>query len=223
MIPDRREFLERLAAGAATLAGGPLLDPRPSLDPHRTAGDDKWDVSWAEHLTGRHRAVFDCPQISEGAALLRALIWIKQYGEVYGAPASEMNAVIVVRHAAIAMIMDDEFWDHHKLGRELKITDPKTRAPIARNPFFGPTPFLDLPAGLADDALGRALKVCTILACNLAFQDMVETVKKQAKVDDPKAREMALRHVVPGVLLQPSGVFAVLRAQEAGCQYLMAS
>ena len=38
-----------------------------------------------------------------------------------------------------------------------------------------------------------------------------------------KAREMALRHVVPGVLLQPSGVFAVLRAQEAGCQYLMAS
>ena len=149
--------------------------------------------------------MFDCPQISEGAALLRALIWIKQYGEVYGAPASEMNAVIVVRHAAIAMIMDDEFWDHHKLGRELKITDPKTRAPIARNPFFGPTPFADLPAGLADDALGRALKVGTILACNLAFQDMVETVKKQAKVDDIKAREMALRHVVPGVRLQPRG------------------
>ena len=222
MIPDRRAFLERLASGAAALAGSSLITPPLRADPRRAAGE-KWDVSWAERLTRKHRAVFDCPELSQGAALLRALIWIKHYGEVYGAPTADMNAVVVVRHAAIAMIMDDEFWDHHKLGRELKITDPKTRAPIARNPFFGPTPFLDLPAGLADDALGRALKVCTILACNLAFQDMVETVKKQAKVDDPKAREMALRHVVPGVLLQPSGVFAVLRAQEAGCQYLMAS
>ena len=29
--------------------------------------------------------------------------------------------------------------------------------------------------------------------------------------------------VLPGVILQPSGVFATLRAQEAGCQYLLAS
>ena len=34
---------------------------------------------------------------------------------------------------------------------------------------------------------------------------------------------MALQHVVPGVILQPSGVFATLRAQEAGCQYLLAT
>jgi intracellular sulfur oxidation DsrE/DsrF family protein len=34
---------------------------------------------------------------------------------------------------------------------------------------------------------------------------------------------MALKHLLPGVTLQPSGVFAVLRAQEAGCQYLLAS
>jgi intracellular sulfur oxidation DsrE/DsrF family protein len=34
---------------------------------------------------------------------------------------------------------------------------------------------------------------------------------------------MALHHVVPGVILQPSGVFGVLRAQEAGCNYILAS
>jgi len=45
---------------------------------------------------------------------------------------------------------------------------------------------------------------------------MVETVKKHAKVDDANAREMALRHVVPGVMLQPSGVFAVLRRRRRG-------
>jgi hypothetical protein len=41
------------------------------------------------------------------------------------------------------------------------------------------------------------------------------------KLDQAKAREMALKHVVPGIILQPSGVFATLRAQEAGCQYLL--
>jgi intracellular sulfur oxidation DsrE/DsrF family protein len=34
---------------------------------------------------------------------------------------------------------------------------------------------------------------------------------------------MALHHVVPGVIPEPSGVFEVLRAQEAGCSYILAS
>jgi hypothetical protein len=29
--------------------------------------------------------------------------------------------------------------------------------------------------------------------------------------------------MVPGVILQPSGVFAAVRAQEAGCHYVRAS
>jgi hypothetical protein len=34
---------------------------------------------------------------------------------------------------------------------------------------------------------------------------------------------MAIRHIVPGITLQPSGVFAVTRAEEAGCTYFLAS
>ena len=37
------------------------------------------------------------------------------------------------------------------------------------------------------------------------------------------ARTRALSLLIPGVTLQPSGVFAALRAQEAGCRYLLAS
>jgi len=29
--------------------------------------------------------------------------------------------------------------------------------------------------------------------------------------------------LVPGVMIQPSGIFAVIRAQEAGCAYVRAS
>ncbi|MGH7655446.1 MAG: hypothetical protein ACREN6_12365 [Gemmatimonadaceae bacterium] len=63
----------------------------------------------------------------------------------------------------------------------------------------------------------------TVLACNLAFGDVVDRFRKEEKLDETAARERAVAHVIPGVILQPSGVFAVLRAQEAGCRYIIAS
>ena len=38
-----------------------------------------------------------------------------------------------------------------------------------------------------------------------------------------EARARAIAGIIPGVILQPSGVFAVIRAQEAGCVYIKAS
>jgi len=229
MSTDRREFLGSLAAAALVgrtvgtvgtvrtdgpVAGGGPTPPTPASD---------WDVSWAEKLNAKHRAVFDNIEMSMGLGLLRALVWAKDYSEVYGTPAADLNAVVVLRHNAIWMIMDDEFWAHHHIGALTKITDPKTKLPIQRNPVLGPN-VVGLPPALADDSLRKLLGSASVLACNLAFSlDVVEKVKTDMKLDDAKAREAALKHVIPGVTLQPSGVFAVLRAQEAGCQYLLAS
>lgn len=61
------------------------------------------------------------------------------------------------------------------------------------------------------------------LACNLALDDCVELVKSKDKLSDEEARKRTIAAMVPGVVLQPSGVFAALRAQEGGCAYLRAS
>jgi len=61
------------------------------------------------------------------------------------------------------------------------------------------------------------------LACNLAFDDMIQLVSKKDGTTGEAARKTALAGIVPGVILQPSGVFAALRAQDAGCKYLRAS
>ena len=222
MATDRREFLGTLAAAALVgrTLGTVRTDGRsPSGDPVRA----DWDVSWAEKQNGKHKAVFDNIEMSSGLGLLRALVWMKDYNEVYGTPASDMSAVVVLRHNAIWMVMDDEFWAHHHIGALTKITDPKTKLPIKRNPVLGAN-VIGLPPALADDSLHKLLGSATVLACNLAFSlDVVDKVKTDLKLDDAKAHEMALKHLIPGVTLQPSGVFAVLRAQEAGCQYLLAS
>jgi len=53
--------------------------------------------------------------------------------------------------------------------------------------------------------------------------DVVPTVEKAERVSTEEATKIAKSHILPGVLLQPSGVFAATRAQEAGCTYLKAS
>lgn len=225
MSTDRRDFLGTLlAAGVAPMVLGRRTDPaQPSSSPAVQPSASPWDVTWADKLTGKHRAVFDNIELSMGLGLLRALIWMKDYGEVYNTPPADMNAVVVLRHNAIWAVMDDEFWHHHHIGALTKITDPATKAPITRNPFLGPN-IIGFPPAMADDTLRKTLASGIVLACNLAFTlQVVEKVKADAKLDDAKAREMALAQLIPGVILQPSGVFAVLRAQEAGCQYVMAT
>ena len=61
------------------------------------------------------------------------------------------------------------------------------------------------------------------LACDLALQDMVGIIQSTDKVTEAVAKEQAKNWLVPGVILQPSGVFAVLRAQQAQALYIRAS
>lgn len=219
MSSDRREFLGTMFAAipAAHLAAAGAA---------RTQGQAAgWDVSWATRVTSRrHRAVFDSPEIGMGLALARTLVWFANYQEVYGTPTADLGAVVVLRHNGIWIAMDDAFWARYKVGELLKITDPATGNPILRNPFLGANIYPDLPPAIMDQVLQKVVKeAVAVLACNLAFQDAVLWVKQHDRVDDAAARETALRHLVPGVVLQPSGVFAVLRAQEAMCHYLLAS
>ena len=102
--------------------------------------------------------------------------------------------------------------------------NPITEQPTTRNPVLLSADRGELPVPMASFNLEGLLKGGGIaLACNLAFGDCVRTIAKNDKVDDAEARKRALTMLAPGVVLQPSGVFATIRAQEAGCQYLKAS
>jgi hypothetical protein len=46
---------------------------------------------------------------------------------------------------------------------------------------------------------------------------------KEDKLSKDEATTRAKEHLIPGVIIQPSGFFAVLKAQEEGCNYMLGS
>lgn len=215
---QRRLFLGTVGASALATSV-----PSQAAAPAAAATGGAWDLSWADRVNGKHRAVFDSPEFSGGAGLFRAVVWKHQYKEVYGTAPEDMNAVLVLRAEAIWLAMNDGFWKDYEVGEKQGFKRRDTGA------FHTVNPIASAPAPAKPDAADNTVPAFLaagniVLACNLAFGAVVGLVKKTDKLaTDDEARKKALAGLLPGVILQPSGVFAALRAQEAGCSYILAS
>jgi len=222
MTTPRREFLSWLgASGAFAAAGLPAFPPgTPVALPLPVS--DKWDMTWCDRITGKVRAVFDSPELAGGAAMWRAQLWREQHAEVYGVPQSEASAVIVFRHTAIPLVMNDAYWTRFEIGKKEEVRDSNGKKWAKINPIGSLAP--GTPEASASYTLPGFIKSGGVaLACNLAFYDVVGRYQKEDKLSEADAHKRAVENLIPGVILQPSGFFAVLRAQQAGCNYLMAS
>ena len=234
MARPRREFLGWLGASTvlAATTGSPLsaqerapAAARPDAGPDAGSGlvpvSDDWDVSWADRIQGKHRAVFDSPAVAEGAALFRAAMWRDQYKEVYGTAPEEMSAVVVIRHTAIPLAMGDAYWARFGIGKEEKLKDPATKKWYVTNPIR--TPWSSEARWAAYGLEGFLASGGIVLACNLAFRMVIAKFREADGSTREEAEAAARALLVPGIILQPSGIFAALRAQQAGCSYIMAS
>ena len=229
MANPRRRFLGWLGAGGAFAAAGMPM-PRLGEVAHRAASDGSalvplstaWNMGWVDGVKGKYRAVFDSPEVSEVAGLFRACLWRDQHKEVYGTAREEMSPVLVIRHTAIPLAMNDAYWARFAVGKEQKLKDEATKKWSVRNPIRVSAP--GTPAPWSDYNLESFMaQGGTVLACNLAFRQVVSRFRRAEKLDRAAAEERAKEHLIPGIVLQPSGIFAVLRAQELGCAYIMAS
>ena len=222
---DRRTFLHHLglnlAAGSLAVGAVPSLLMAASNETMHVAAD--FDMSWMKRLTGKHKAVYDSPDIGGGLGVFRAAIVQKQYMDTFKLPASAISNVIVLRHDGIALAMNQAFWDAYGLAKTNTVKHPWTGELITKNPATL-TPADGLPALLAGaDLASQISRGTVVLACNLAFADMVDAVVKADKLSEAAARTKALSMMMPGVIMQASGVFATTVAQEQGCVYVRAT
>lgn len=226
MTGSRREFLTQ--AGAAAVLGtlpfavGPLGAMPASGS--RPAPPGEFDLSWPDKLTTLHRALFDLASIDSGRSVWRARLWESQYVEFLGAKPEELSSVMVIRAEAISLAMQQRFWDTYRIGKALGVLHPVTQQPTDRNPALLSSTRNEVPAALDASALDQYIaRGGIVLACNQAFREIIAVIVKAERVSPDEARTRAIALLVPGVRLQPSGVFAVMRAQEAGAHYIKAS
>ncbi|MEK6597074.1 MAG: hypothetical protein AABY91_01980 [Gemmatimonadota bacterium] len=221
MDTGRRDFLATLGVATIGSAGLTLLDTTPA-PAQQAAG--YWDLSWTGRLTGKHRAIFDIPAIEDGYGVWRSILWRKQYSQVFGLPESDLNTVVNIRHDGIALVMNQEFWARYNVGRTWDVRDPLSRQPTSRNPVVDRTGPHALPGEYEDFSLEALMaQGGIVLACALALRDCTSLVAEQEKLAMDDADRRVRQMILPGVIIQPSGVFAAVLAQENGCHFVRAS
>ena len=228
MPANRRKFLGRLTASAGMLGLMPFAVEGAGVDSGASELSSgfrsDWDLSWATKLTTKYRAVFDVPEIESGYGVWRATIWATQYQQTLAVEPKDMTAVLVLRHNGIVLAMNQTFWDRYQIGKERAVMHPVTAEPTDRNPALLSSGRGEQPAAFDPMALDKFIARGGIaLACDLAFGDVVSLIATQDKVSEDIARAQAKSMFVPGVIMQPSGVFASIYAQDLGCRYLRAS
>jgi hypothetical protein len=227
----RREFLQRIAVAGGLAAGvaisgacappAVLASGAPASPPTAGVSGAQWDMSWQQKLA-RHRTAYDSPEVMHGAALAYAAAAAEGYQQALNVSGREFTPVLILRHAATVMVLNDAMWNRLGLGETQKLKDPTTGEPALRNPFIGFTAgdkfsMVGEHAGL-DVLMQRG---AVVLTCNRALMGVAYQLRRK---DTTLAQETAMAEarasVLPGVYVMPNGIFAVSAAQDAGCHYM---
>jgi intracellular sulfur oxidation DsrE/DsrF family protein len=220
-VTDRRAFVGSIAVGSAALAmtAAGLHGSAPVASAEEAEVTGGYSEAWLSKLTGKHRQFFDATTTNQ-FALTFAMNFLNSYNEVYKVPDANLNAVVGLRHFAIATGLSDDIWARYKVAEFVQATDPATKGPYTRNylnhPHDGDMMF---PAASVDKLLARGVQ---FTCCNVALTAVSGLLSRNAGVTPEVARTEWLAGLLPGVTLVPSGVFAVNRAQEKGCTYCSA-
>lgn len=226
-MTQRREFIRHASLFAAgTLAAAPLATAEAAAmtaDAGAALAQGSWDMSWAARVTGRHKMAFDAHEISEGVCLHQARSFLQGYKDVYGLADSDVSAVLVIRHAAVPMVMNDSLWADGFFGEENKLKDPESGEVAKRNPFInvpaGARHALTWPDGALDTLISRGV---IVLACNLALTNYAGGIARRRNIPRQDGLALVMDNLIPGVYRMPTGVFATCHAQQLGCGVLNA-
>ncbi len=217
-ITNRRSFLGSIATGSAALAVTAAGLHGTALEASGAPADAApgFSEAWLGKLTGKHKQFFDATSTNQ-FALVFAMNFLNSYNDAYKIPDANLSAVVGLRHFAIGAAMSDDIWARYKVAEFVQAMDPATKAPYTRNylnhPHDGDMMF---PSASVDKLVARGVQ---FTCCNVALNVVSGVLSKNAGVTPDAAKAEWVAGLLPGVILVPSGVLAVNRAQEKGCTY----
>ncbi len=208
----RRHFLGRAAAALAALGVGFPSVARADGILIGRAVDSEHDA-WMKPLKGKHRQMFHATTAGD-TAMLMANNFLDAYAGAFAAKPSEINAVIGIHSGPAGVLslgFNDAAWAKYSLGKASSVADPATREPAVKNVF----------------ATGGRLSIAesqkrgiVFLICDTAVQLRARGIAAERGVTYESVYEDLKASLLPEMILVPSMVVALNRAQEAGFTYV---
>lgn len=207
----RRQFLAQVTAAAASaLTLSPFSGFAQSIASDKVPGDAD---AWMKPMKGKHKQIFHAVR-AEIQPMLMAKNFLDSYEESYGAKPGHVNVAIGFHGGALAFGFNDALWNKYAMGKASDVTDPSTKEPALRNIFA-------TGGDLAIDTLQK--RGVVFLMCNTALRLRTKSMAASLNVPyDTLYTELSAGRL-PGVILVPSLVVALNRAQENGFTYIRAS
>ena len=209
----RRGFLGRIAAAAAVVGLGGVSARAGAENARRDTSADPALDAWFGKIQGKHRIIFDAPEPNDGLVAIWPRVYLNTMAATYPGTAT---AVVILRHGAIPLAMNDALWTKYGIGEMFKIKDGDATA--TRNPYATIT-------GLPIPGLGivELLKSGVLVgACDVALTIYSSGAAKKMNLDPAVVKKEWIAGLLPGVQVVPSGVLGVAHSQELGCAYCFA-
>ncbi|HEX4683277.1 MAG TPA: hypothetical protein VH277_11225 [Gemmatimonadaceae bacterium] len=215
MTIDRRVFLGQFGMLAASLT----VD---ADELHASAGPTSgpWDTSWLDRLAAaQYRVVFNTSEVSDGSVLSYVGSFLDDFHTVHGTGDAQTRPVVVFRRLGIPMALNDALWQRYAIGEDQKIKDPNTKAPATRNVYWKPR---DGATGWEAQYGLEPLQQRGLisLVCNVALGNWAAGMARKYQRDPEAVKAEWRENLIPGAILVPSGIYALIRAQNAGCAYM---
>ncbi len=233
----RRDFLRNVGTGAAAIGLATLASSFKMASAEKNGAallgstKDPADV-WFDKVKGTHRAIFDATRPNE----IMPFVWPRIFlltNAATGSPETDCGVVVVLRHDAICYAFKDNVWAKYNFGEVFKAedvgmawqaADAKTGAKT-RNPFYMTKPgdfaapgFGAVPIGITELQKSGVM----FCVCNAAMTVYSNVLAMQMNMKPEDVMKEWKENLIPGIQVVPSGVWAVGRAQEHGCQYIYA-
>jgi len=213
---DRRHFLESVGVASVAMLGTSVLPLNAAVPPESRPSGEPWDMAWLERLeSATYRAVIDANTIEDGYAADLAGGLIDTFHDVHGTSDDQVRIVIVARRGGTPLVLGDAVWAKFPLGEETTMND-RDGTPYRRNPFYRPRPGAS-PESAANKLESLQRRGVILLVCNVALNNWVRRLAERTKRDVAEVKTDVFANLVPGTSVMPSGVFALMRAQNAGC------
>jgi hypothetical protein len=224
-LPERREFLGKLAAGAVAL-GITGVAPSAFASERKVATDMVPSDKWLTALSGKHRQFFDMPNHQNGMGLLHVRNYLNTMRDTYHVQHPDVTAVVGLYGMSTMMGFNDAMWKKYGMANPLKVMDGSNAAATS-NVFAAAPPGTEnlsltgAPIGIPADSSITSLQQrgAVFILCNNAFNVWMGLLGGGGTKSAELRKEFEA-NMLPGVFLVPAMVVAINQAQTHGCTYM---